>query len=63
MELRDFEFDEPRMTAVCRLASMQQLPAVLEVLQGLPEPPQAINVRSFGLQDVFLALTGRSLRE
>ncbi|TWW09056.1 hypothetical protein E3A20_18120, partial [Planctomyces bekefii] len=48
---------------VCRLANMQQLPGVLEVLQGLPEPPQAINVRSFGLQDVFLALTGRSLRE
>lgn len=63
VELREFQFDEERLTAVCRLESMQQLPAVLEVLRGLPEPPQAINVRSFGLQDVFLALTGRSLRE
>ncbi len=63
VELREFEFDEQRLTAVCRLSSMQQLPGVLEVLQNLPEAPQSINVRSFGLQDVFLALTGRSLRE
>jgi hypothetical protein len=42
---------------------MQQLPQVLDVLRQLEQAPDRIDVRSFGLQDVFLALTGRSLRE
>jgi hypothetical protein len=45
------------------MADMQQLPAILQVLAKLSQTPLRIDVRSFGLQDVFLALTGRSLRE
>ena len=62
-ELPGFELDPARTTAICRLSDMQQLPGILQVLAGLQEPPQRIDVRSYGLQDVFLALTGRSLRE
>lgn len=61
--LDGFEFDETRQRAICRLESMQQLPQVLDVLRQLEHAPDRIDVRSFGLQDVFLALTGRSLRE
>lgn len=62
-ELPGFELDAQRTSAVCRLADMQQLPQILQVLSQLSQTPQRIDVRSYGLQDVFLTLTGRSLRE
>lgn len=61
--LSPFAFDEPRMTATCSLASMKELPQVLSALKQLDQEPSRIDVRSYGLQDVFLELTGRSLRE
>ncbi len=61
--LASFVFDEPRTSATCSLASMQELPQVLAVLKQLDQEPSQIDVRSYGLQDVFLELTGRSLRE
>ena len=61
--LASFAFDEPRTTATCSLASMKELPLVLSVLKQLDQEPSRIDVRSYGLQDVFLELTGRSLRE
>ncbi len=61
--LASFAFDEPRTTATCSLASMKELPQVLSVLKQLDQEPSRIDVRSYGLQDVFLELTGRSLRE
>lgn len=61
--LAGFEFDESGTKATCRMESMQQLPQILDVLRNLEQAPDRIDVRSFGLQDVFLALTGRSLRE
>jgi ABC-2 type transport system ATP-binding protein len=57
-----FVFDEARTTATCSLASMKELPQVLSVLEKLDQKPSQIDVRSYGLQDVFLELTGRSLR-
>ncbi|MBL8817921.1 MAG: ABC transporter ATP-binding protein [Planctomyces sp.] len=61
--LASFIFDEPRTSATCSLASMKELPQVLSVLKQLEQAPSRIDVRSYGLQDVFLELTGRSLRE
>lgn len=61
--LASFAFDGPRTTATCSLASMKELPQVLSVLKQLDQEPSRIDVRSYGLQDVFLELTGRSLRE
>jgi ABC-2 type transport system ATP-binding protein len=61
--LASFVFDEPRTSATCSLASMKELPQVLSVLKQLDQEPSRIDVRSYGLQDVFLELTGRSLRE
>jgi ABC-2 type transport system ATP-binding protein len=61
--LSAFVFDESRTSATCALASMKELPQVLSVLRQLDEEPSQIDVRSYGLQDVFLELTGRSLRE
>jgi ABC-2 type transport system ATP-binding protein len=62
-DLADFEFDPSRTTATCALDSMRDLPRLLAVLEQLEDVPAQIDVRSFGLQDVFLQLTGRSLRE
>lgn len=62
-ELPAFSFDEPRTSAKCAIDSMKELPQVLAVLKQLDHEPSQIDVRSFGLQDVFLELTGRSLRE
>jgi hypothetical protein len=42
---------------------MKELPQVLAVLKQLDQEPIQIDVSSYGLQDVFLELTGRSLRE
>jgi hypothetical protein len=42
---------------------MKELSLVLSVLKQLDQEPSRIDVRSYGLQDVFLELTGRSLRE
>ncbi|MEI7699075.1 MAG: ABC transporter ATP-binding protein [Planctomycetia bacterium] len=61
--LAGFDLDESGTRATCRMESMQQLPQILDVLRHLEQAPESIDVRSFGLQDVFLALTGRSLRE
>ncbi len=61
--LAAFSFDEQRTSATCSLASMKELPQVLAVLKQLDQEPRQIDVRSYGLQDVFLELTGRSLRE
>ena len=58
-----FTFDEQRTSATCSLASMKELPQVLSVLKQLDQEPRQIDVRNYGLQDVFLELTGRSLRE
>ena len=58
-----FEFDESRMTATCVFETMSELPRVLEVLRTLDDEPSQIHVRRVGLQDVFLELTGRTLRE
>ncbi len=58
-----FAFDEFRTSATCSLESMMELPSVLGVLKQLDQEPSRIDVRSYGLQDVFLELTGRSLRE
>lgn len=58
-----FTFDEARTSATCALESMKELPQVLSVLKQLTQEPSQIDVRSYGLQDVFLELTGRSLRE
>ena len=61
--LSSFTFDETRTKATCSLASLKELPQVLAVLRQLDQQPSRIDVRSYGLQDVFLELTGRSLRE
>ena len=58
-----FEFDEARTTATCAFETMQDLPRILSVLGTLETEPSQIHVRSTGLQDVFLELTGRTLRE
>lgn len=62
-EAGNFEFDESRTTATCAFETMRDLPRVLGVLGTLEDEPSQINVRSVGLQDVFLELTGRTLRE
>lgn len=59
----EFEFDESRTNATCAIRTMRELPALLNVLNRLDPEPVHIDVRSYGLQDVFLELTGRSLRE
>jgi ABC-2 type transport system ATP-binding protein len=61
--LTSFVFDERRTSATCSLTSMKELPQVLGMLKHLDQEPSQIEVRSYGLQDVFLELTGRSLRE
>jgi ABC-2 type transport system ATP-binding protein len=61
--LPQFIFDEPRTSATCVMQSMNELPVVLADLKQIDQEPSHIDVRSFGLQDVFLELTGRSLRE
>jgi len=58
-----FVFDDDKTSATCSLESMKELPQVLAVLNQLGQQPSRIDVRSYGLQDVFLELTGRSLRE
>jgi ABC-2 type transport system ATP-binding protein len=62
-QLQSFTFDKQRILAMCELESMRELPQVLSVLKQLDQEPSQIDVRSYGLQDVFLELTGRSLRE
>lgn len=61
--LAPFVFDEPRTSATYAIESMKELPRVLAGLKQLDQEPSRIDVRSYGLQDVFLELTGRSLRE
>ncbi len=58
-----FTFDPSRTSATRALESMSELPEVLSVLKQLEHEPSQIDVRSYGLQDVFLELTGRTLRE
>ena len=59
----DFEFDEARTVATRDFGSMRELSSVLSVLATLETEPLQIHVRSASLQDVFLELTGRTLRE
>lgn len=59
----NFEFDESKTTATRAIENMRELPALLSVLDDCDAEPTHIDVRSFGLQDVFLELTGRKLRE
>lgn len=61
--MASFTFDDPRTTAICPLSAMKDLPQILSALKLLDQEPRRIDVRSYGLQDVFLELTGRSLRE
>lgn len=61
--IASFSFDHSQTTAICAVASTKDLPLVLSSLRQLDQEPTQINVRTFGLQDVFLELTGRSLRE
>lgn len=61
--LQGFTFDQSGKSATRALQSMSQLPQILSVLTQLTHQPSQIDVRSYGLQDVFLELTGRSLRE
>lgn len=58
-----FAFDETRTVATCEFESMRDLPYVLAVLARLDVEPAEIRVQSVALQDVFLELTGRTLRE
>lgn len=62
-EAGQFEFNESRTHATCAIRSMRELPRVLDVLKNIEKEPSHMDVRSYGLQDVFLELTGRSLRE
>lgn len=61
--LNGFLFDELRTSACCDVESMRDLPQVLSVMKQLQTEPTHLEVRSYGLQDVFLELTGRTLRE
>lgn len=61
--LTAFEFDEQRTTATCAAASMKELSQILATVQQLDQEPERIEVSNYGLQDVFLELTGRRLRE
>jgi ABC-2 type transport system ATP-binding protein len=61
--LTAFEFNEPRTTATCAAASMKELSQILASIKQMDQEPDRIEVSNFGLQDVFLELTGRSLRE
>jgi ABC-2 type transport system ATP-binding protein len=61
--LAPFTLDESRTSATCAMKSMKELPQLLSLLRQLECDPREIDVRSYGLQDVFLELTGRSLRE
>lgn len=58
-----FSFNEQRTNATCSAESMKELSQVLSMLKQLEPQPDQIEVSHFGLQDVFLQLTGRSLRE
>lgn len=62
-DLPDYRFEADRLAATRPIESMRDLPEMLAVLSELDPEPAQIDVRSFGLQDVFLELTGRSLRE
>lgn len=62
-EATPFEFNETRTSATCAIENMRELPGLLGVLSRCESEPTHIDVRSFGLQDVFLELTGRRLRE
>ena len=58
-----FHFDANRLSAVRSMESMSELPEVMDLLKQIDQEPSRVDVRSFGLQDIFLELTGRSLRE
>jgi hypothetical protein len=42
---------------------MKELSQILASIKQMDQEPDRIEVSNFGLQDVFLELTGRSLRE
>lgn len=63
LALADFTFAPDRRAATCPIESTRGLPELLAMLGGLDPPPTWIEVRGVGLNEVFLDLTGRSLRE
>lgn len=42
---------------------VERLPAILEALRSVDAAPQEVHLRSTSLEDVFISLTGRRLRE
>ncbi len=42
---------------------VERLPAILEALRGISAYPREVRLRSTSLEDVFISLTGRRLRE
>ena len=51
-------------TLVIRMRGLVELlPAILAVLQGIDAHPEDVRLRANSLEDVFIALTGRRLRE
>lgn len=61
--LAAFEFDDHRTTATCCAESMKELSQILATIKQMQQEPDQIEVSNYGLQDVFLELTGRRLRE
>lgn len=61
--LTAFQFNEQRTIAIGSAASTRELSQILGMIKQLDQEPDRIEVRNYGLQDVFLELTGRSLRE
>jgi ABC-2 type transport system ATP-binding protein len=58
-----FQFNPQRTVAVGSAASLKELSQVLAMIKQLDQEPDRIEVSDYGLQDVFLELTGRRLRE
>lgn len=61
--LAPFTFNDQGTVADCSAASMKELSQLLSLLKQLEQEPDQIEVSNYGLQEVFLELTGRSLRE
>jgi ABC-2 type transport system ATP-binding protein len=61
--LTAFQFNPQRTIAIGSAASMKELSQILAMIKQLDQEPDRIEVSNYGLQDVFLELTGRSLRE
>ena len=53
----------PWHVALTQLDAVGKLPAILQALSGAGFQPGAMHVRENTLEDVFIQLTGRRLRE